>query len=213
MSCPITAGAAVLLREYLVRHQSHQPSAALVKALLINGATPLRGQYRPSELEPVPNQDVGWGVINLREVLQPVPPRRVWFHDRWQDTSESLSTGEDASFTIMITERAEALKVTLVWTDAPATSGAGQKLRNDLDLEVIAPDGSRHTGNEGLYASGHACAREEADGTKWDQCNNAEGLILELPALGQYQIRIIAHNVAQGPQDYALVVSGAFTGP
>ncbi len=54
MACPITAGAAILVRQFLIEVHSHQPSAALIKAMLINGATPLRGQYRPREIGAVP---------------------------------------------------------------------------------------------------------------------------------------------------------------
>jgi hypothetical protein len=204
MACPITAGAAVLIRQFLIERKSHQPSAALVKAMLINGATPLHGQYHPQEIGTIPNNDIGWGVINLCETLIPTQPRRVWFHDEWQDPSQSLRTGEDVSFTIMVTDRTEALKVTLVWSDAPSTADPSPppvpsplKLVNDLDLTVFDPSGIPHRGNR-------------APGPGGDRLNNVEGVIIELPELGQYQIQIEGYNVPQGPQDYALVVSGAF---
>ena len=40
MATPVTAGAAALLRQYLRERRGHaNPSAALLKALLVNGAT------------------------------------------------------------------------------------------------------------------------------------------------------------------------------
>ncbi len=46
MSTPLVAGAAALVRQHYVQREEIQPSAALVKATLIDGATDLApGQY------------------------------------------------------------------------------------------------------------------------------------------------------------------------
>lgn len=209
MATPITAGAAVLLRQFLIDRKSHQPSAALVKALLVNSAQPLRGQYTPAEIGAVPNDDCGWGLVNLREALAPAPPRIVWLHDQWADPAMSLGTGAAASFTIAVTDPAEPLKATLVWTDPAGGFAFGLRLVNDLDLEIAAPDGTTHFGNAGHYPAGSRCLR--ADGR--DRCNTVEGVVIEAPAMGSYAVHVRAHQVPSGPQDYALVVSGAFTPP
>jgi hypothetical protein len=86
----------------------------------------------------------------------------------------------------------EPLRVSLVWTDYPGTPAAGGGLVNDLDLEVIGPDGTRYPGN----------------GTAGDRTNNVEGVDIPNPPLGPYTIVVRAHNVAQDTQPYALVVSG-----
>jgi len=74
---------------------------------------------------------------------------------------------------------------------------------NDLDLEVIAPDGTHYSGNQGLYASGQ-CLR---DG-KWDQCNNVEGVLVPNAQHGTYTIIVRGINVPHGPQPFALVALG-----
>jgi subtilisin family serine protease len=210
MATSITAGAVVLLRQFLVDRKAHQPSAALVKALLINAAQPLRGQYTPPEIGAVPNDDCGWGLVNLREALAPSPPRIVWLHDRWADPALSLATGAAASFTITVTDPAEPLKATLVWTDpAAGLAAAGPRLVNDLDLEIAAPDGTTHLGNAGHYPAGSPYL--STDGR--DRCNTVEGVVIEAPSTGSYTVHVRAHLVPSGPQDYALVLSGAFTPP
>lgn len=216
MATPLVAGIAAVLRRFFrtppPHGLGHTPSAALIKAALINSATPLRGQYRPIELgQPpnpgqVPNQDEGWGIANLREIIQPTPPRRVWLRDEWQDPSKSLTgpgNAPDSPFIFRVTDRTEALKVTLVWTDPPFTAAppppqAQPRLINDLDLIVIDPSGTTLPGN-GVVGG--------------DRLNNVEEVIIELPQLGEYRIQIRGQNVPQGPQDYALVVSGAFNPP
>jgi subtilisin family serine protease len=214
MATPITAGAAVLLRQFLGDRSAHRPSAALVKALLINSAEPLHGQYeRPeiglTEIGPVPNDDCGWGLVNLREAVAPASPRIAWFHDLWEDPATSLRTGAAADFALAVTDPVEPLKATLVWTDPPGPVGGQDILVNDLDLEIAAPDGTTHVGNAGQYPPGSRCLRPDGR----DGCNNVEGVLIELPAVGPYTVRVRAHEVQSDPQDYALVVSGAFVPP
>lgn len=98
------------------------------------------------------------------------------------------------------------LHITLAWTDYPGTVPAGRALVNDLDLEVIAPDGAHYYGNAGVYASGHSCLR---DG-KWDACNNVEGVIIPGAVNGAYTVIVHAHNVPNGPQPFALAASGDY---
>jgi hypothetical protein len=95
------------------------------------------------------------------------------------------------------------LRLTLAWTDYPGTLGAAKALVNDLDLEIIAPDGTRYYGNQGLYTGG-TCLR---DG-KWDACNNVEGAIIPDARYGTYTVIVHGHNIPQGPQPFALVAAG-----
>ncbi len=94
-------------------------------------------------------------------------------------------------------------RITLVWTDYPGEVEAARTLVNDLDLEVIAPDGSRFVGNQGTYTGGH-CLR----GSKWDACNNVEGIIIPNASHGTYTVVIHGANIPQGPQPFALAASG-----
>jgi hypothetical protein len=96
------------------------------------------------------------------------------------------------------------LRVTLAWTDYPGQPAAAKALVNDLDLEVIAPNGTHYVGNQGLYTTGQ-CLR---DG-KYDACNNVEGLILPQAAPGTYTIVVRGAQVPQGGrQPFAITASG-----
>ena len=76
------------------------------------------------------------------------------------------------------------MRVGLVWSDYPGEPGAGRVLVNDLDLEVIAPDGTHYYGNTGVYSGGDSCLRSG----QWDQCNNAEVVFLPNAAPGTYTV-------------------------
>jgi serine protease AprX len=106
--------------------------------------------------------------------------------------------------TVPPTPGAGPLRVTLAWTDYPGQPAAAKALVNDLDLEIIAPNGTRYVGNQGLYTSGQ-CLR---DG-KYDACNNVEGLILPQAAPGTYTIVVRGAQVPQGGrQPFAITASG-----
>ena len=96
-------------------------------------------------------------------------------------------------------------RVTLVWTDYPGQPLAAKVLVNDLDLEVIAPDGTHYYGNQGTYTGGQ-CLR----GGKWDACNNVEGVVIPDAPYGTYTIIVHGYNVAQGPQPFAVAASGDY---
>ncbi len=65
----LVAGSAAVIRQFMVDEFQVQPSAALVKAMLINGADDLAGQYTPSEAGPIPNVNEGFGRVNLARAV------------------------------------------------------------------------------------------------------------------------------------------------
>ena len=116
-------------------------------------------------------------------------------------TNPSTVWVDDVSFKVTAVG---PLRITLAWTDYPGEPAASPALANDLDLEVIASDGTHHYGNQGLY-TGDPCLR---DG-KWDKCNNVEGVIIPGAPDSTYTVIVHGHNVPQGgSQPFALVASG-----
>ncbi|MFQ6062774.1 MAG: S8 family serine peptidase, partial [Methanosarcinales archaeon] len=193
MATPLTAGAATLVRQYYTDIHSHNPSAALIKATLINGATEIKGQYTPSEAGKVPNNDQGWGRVNLKESLFPELPKKIKFVDNWKDPNYSLSTGESKTFKYKVYDTTVPLKITLVWTDFP-----GAELVNNLNLVITSPSGKVYHGNQ--FSPPYDAS--------FDETNNVEGVFIDVPEVGTYTVEVIAKNISQEKQDFALVVSG-----
>ncbi|HEX8119126.1 MAG TPA: S8 family serine peptidase, partial [Pyrinomonadaceae bacterium] len=122
MATPLVAGCAAVVRESFRVRRGVSPSAALVKAMLINGASLLTGQYIPPELSPVPNESEGFGRVSLSASLAPENgDRRVMFRDE----GTTLDVGEEEQHTFNVPAGTTGLKVTLVWTDPP-----GEALQN-----------------------------------------------------------------------------------
>jgi hypothetical protein len=109
-------------------HPYQQPSSALLRATLINGATNLRKTALPN-IGNDPNDGYGWGRINLRQSLAPAPPVTFQVRD-----DNSVATKVRYEFTLP--PGTLLLRITLAWTDPPNTSG---ELVNVLGLKVTTP--------------------------------------------------------------------------
>jgi len=198
MSGPMVSGAAALFVQYFRTTQNADPSPAITKAALVNGAVDMPPVANPSfgsfSTGPIPNMDEGWGRLHLGNVLASTGAH---FYD---DQTVSLATGDTHSYQIAVGIVDQPVKVSVAWTDAPGTPGAATELVNDLDLTVTAPDGTMYLGNN--FADGAS-----APGGTPDSKNNLENVYISNPAVGVYTVTVTGVNVPSGPQDYALVVS------
>lgn len=194
MSTPLAAGCAALMRQYFAERTSHtNPSAALIKATMINGARSLfPGQYGTGDDQeipggPRPNNVEGWGQIDVEGTLFPAAPVSVAYFE-----GPALATGE-TNLHLVNLGGTNALRVTLCWSDFPGSPGSSKSLVNDLDLRVIAPDGT--TNFHRLQAAP-------------DHTNNVEGIDFTTTAPGLHRIEVSGFSVPEGPQPYALVLRG-----
>lgn len=180
MATPLVASCAAVLRETLVNNGEHEPSAALIKALLINGAVELTGQYNPPEAGQSPNPNSGWGRVNLANsvILRPVNDKE------YAEGGPLEQDDENDVFRITIANGNSELKVTLVWTDPP-----GPCLQNDLDLIVTANGRERH-GNMGVSQG-------------YDRVNNVEQVTWTNIPSGQAIVKVRAHRITRFAQPYA----------
>eukprot|EP01025_Chloroclados_australasicus_P006555 TRINITY_DN12102_c1_g1_i6.p1 TRINITY_DN12102_c1_g1~~TRINITY_DN12102_c1_g1_i6.p1 ORF type:complete len:1536 (+),score=207.86 TRINITY_DN12102_c1_g1_i6:163-4770(+) len=153
MATPIVAGAAILVRQYFVdgfypsgfpnEEDSFNPSSALIKAVLINGAVNLQGvSEKGLPLEDAPSVRQGWGRLNLASSL---PIANSSSFSIYVSDGVGLVQEEDFFLCVHIPATSQPdlpLSVTLAWTDPPADlQSIEQILVNDLDLKIISPPG------------------------------------------------------------------------
>jgi serine protease AprX len=197
MACPLVAGCAALVRQYFVDERDSSPSAALLKATLVNGARWLSGPDSVADREARPNFHQGFGAVNLTTTVpNPAEPDlRLEFVDCWETPNLQLGeTGERRRFQVDV-EAGMPLRLCMAYTDLP-----GRSLQNDLSVMVQDPTGAKIAGNTGL-----------PEITKSDVDNNVEVIRVDDPAPGRWLIQVFARNLLRPPQDYALVVTGALS--
>lgn len=187
MATPLAAGAAALVREYLrKRVRLRHPSAALIKAALICGATRLPGYGGSGALC---DNDQGYGRVDLDAVL--APPKRL--KREFLDIEPGLRTGDVYSRSLVVRSSSHNLRLVLAYTDYP-----GLTLVNNLNLLLTDPNGRRYVRNQ------------TSSGLQLDVKNNVEVIEVHRPQRGTWKVDIIGSNVPRGPQDFALVIKGSF---
>ncbi len=220
---PAVAGSAALVRQYFtegwyptgtkVAGNALSPSAALIKAVVINGAVEMTDasayeecipcqECPPPGCQPVrkyPNKVQGWGRVLLdNSLFFAGDSRKLTIFD------ESIgfgAAGEEKEYRIQVTDSALPLEATLVWSDYPGAVGASPSLVNNLNLVVRDPSCSVFNGNN--FWEGQSIT-----GGSSDTLNVEEAVWRTSPALGVWSVSIRAANIVNATQPFALAVTG-----
>jgi hypothetical protein len=203
MATPAVAGCALLVRQYftegwypsgtLTSGDALTPSAALMKATLMNSAADMG-------TADIPNNNEGWGRVLLNDALYFDGDAREL---KVEDVTPGVSQGGSQSFEFAVDSSSVPLEITLVWTDYPATAGAGVAIQNNLDLTVTAPGGSVYKGS--VFSGG-----QSTTGGSYDARNVEEVVRLASPAVGTYTVQVAGTTVPHAPQPFALAMTGSF---
>ena len=236
MSAPVLTGLTTLVRQYFfdgygpaggkgfaggarnVAARRHNPSAALVKATLVNGAVRMRGWYTGDEgadraLDGQwPSGGQGFGRVNLNNSLYfNNDPTNNWYHDVYRADPEAFPAGGAASrsYDIQVAE-GQPFDVTLAWTDAPINLAAGSPtLTNNLNLTVTGPSGTFVGNNMNTRVMPQADQEETLPGAAAaDSRNPVERVRIAAPAAGVYTVTVSTPAIAFGNQGFALAASG-----
>lgn len=196
MSAPFVAGCAALIRQYYVCVEKHEPSAALLKATLVNSTAWMTGVDADAEKKGVPNFHQGHGRIDMANALPSGarPGYALEFSDDWSPAQGLSATGDRRRFQVTVPPGSKDLRICLAYTDLPARG-----LQNNVNLIVQrGGDVRKYVGNAQLPNSL----------TSLDTENNVETVRISNPRAGVYYIQVMASNLLKGPQTFALVVAG-----
>ncbi|MGV6815144.1 MAG: S8 family serine peptidase [Phycisphaerales bacterium] len=206
MAAPAIAGSAALVRQYyedgyypsgLAESQDgFTPSGTLLKATLLNSAVDMTG------ISGFPSNREGWGRVLLDNALYFAGDSTTMIiRDVRNAANDALNTGDLDEIHFTVNSLTAPLKATLVWHDAPAAPNASFTPVNNLDLEVIMPSGDVLVGNN--ITNGVS-----AFGGSPDTINNVEMVMLPATGTGDYTLRVKGTAVNQGPQGYAVIITG-----
>lgn len=177
----ITSGVAALIGDAYKSQYNAAPSAALVKALLINSAAKvdnIRLSYKG-----------GFGSLHALNALNTLQAKQ-FLH----------GTGIQ-HFTVTVPPGMQHLQVTLCWNDPPAVVNAPKALINDLDLSVT--DASGHTYLPWVLSSAAvADSLSSAARRGRDSLNNVEQVTIDNPPAGALNIQV--NSPAAGQSFYVV---------
>ena len=193
-SCPMVAGvAALLIDQYRKIHQT-DPSAELIKAVLINSARDLGPEG--------PDYTYGYGMVDAQlgartisgqeDVNETDKVKSRFIEDRIKHKQEHIYAFE-------VPQDKDQLRVTLVWHDKP-----GRKLVNNLDLWA-------QYGNEKkiLPLTLNPNDPRGPAVNKRTKRDTSEHIFIDTPKAGEWTIGVKGKKIPKGRQDYALVISAS----
>lgn len=189
-ACGAVTGCGALLQQIYKKYIGEKPRPETIKAFLIHGAVE-KGKH------PGPDYDFGWGEVNVYNSA------RSLVYDCFVN-GKALAGDRTIRFPIEITKGISAFKATLVWTDPPAAPESKIALVNDLDLVLVAPDGTtKH------YPWNLNPWDPQAAATKGpNHVDNVEQVYVTNPAKGIWEAQIKSYNIAsrEREQHFTLVV-------
>ncbi|MEA2564289.1 MAG: hypothetical protein QOH06_5793 [Acidobacteriota bacterium] len=205
MAAPAVSGTIALLlqdwREHLTFWFPNIPNArllpALVKAALIQTSRDLGPDG--------PDYRYGYGAVDAQALIDferaagsggpgglGGPGLKVW-------GTEYIDNGETDSFNLTVPTGIAELKASLAWDDPAGQSFAGVELVNDLDLELVAPNGMVYRPFILDPANPHLAAVAGAN-----HLDNQEQVLVKNPQAGIWKVRVLGTGVPEGPQSYGL---------
>ncbi|HYC38980.1 MAG TPA: S8 family peptidase [Chitinophagaceae bacterium] len=195
----IVSGVGLLLQQSFREQFGLLPPSSLVKAILLNSAD----DAGPPGLD----YQAGYGQVNALRAVQTVKAGNFF--------SGNVGTGATAMHALSVPAGVGELRITLVWTDPPASANAARALRNDLDLRLTLPSSGGTWLPWVLSHFPHPDSLRLPATRKRDSLNVAEQITIADPAPGNYQILVTGTIVAPGGQSYSiayeLVPSQQFT--
>ena len=189
LAAPHVSGTIALMLEHLKNlYPSKTVFPSSIKALLIDTANDVISGIATTG----PDYASGYGVINSTAAVN-----RITFNNFEEST---LYDNQTVQTYILVPPNESKLRVTLIWDDRGQPGSITKKLINDLDLTLIAPNGSLYypwtldPNNPSV-----AAVRNKRDDT-----NNVEQVVVDNPISGQWIIKINESDLPYD-QNYSLV--------
>jgi len=219
LSSAAVAGDSLIVREYLQEFRDiSNPSATLVKTLMLNGAEDIGYGY--------PSYAQGWGRVNVENVVCPPAPRNNQFAEGNIGTGSTWDAAIDGGLNLEVKSDEVPLKITLSYMD----SAGSEVLDDDYDLRVMSPGGIWYQGNafndswsiavpsksSNDWSACHYPYPNEATGYDYDtgddggdDLNNVENVFIESPEPGIWTIEVYGAD-AEDNRGFCVAASADF---
>ncbi len=188
-SAIVSGTAAVLQQVFKDSNANILPSAALVKALMINTATDIGVagiDYKS-----------GYGVLNSGAAVLALQRKNY----------KEASVVSNGTYTANLTIPANsaAVKVTLCWTDSASTANNDKALINDLDLSLTQLSNGVVNLPWVLSSFANRDSLLKPATRRLDTLNTTEQVSISLPAAGNYTINVKAKNIIGDALPFSIV--------
>lgn len=174
---------ALMYEQYKKQYNGIHPPAALMKSIACNTADDVGN--------PGPDFLYGYGRINAEKAISVLENEQFF--------SDSLAQSEENTQVFIIPPGLRQARIMLYWADVPGSAMATKALVNDLDISLVAQDGTMHLPWV-LDASPTGCLNDAVKGI--DTLNNMEQITLDNPPAGTYILKVEGSQIPVGKQIY-----------
>jgi hypothetical protein len=187
----IVSGIALSLQHAFKEINGTLPTAALVKAILLNSADD-RGAK---------NIDFssGYGAVNAIKAMRGLV--------NGQYINGTISQGATTTIPFNVPPNIKQLKITMTWTDPAATVNTTKSLVNDADLELLLPATNETWRPWVLSHFPHIDSLQKLAARKRDSLNTVEQISIDNPVPGNYSILVKGFSITAGAQSYSIAYS------
>ncbi len=211
-AAPAVAGAAALVRKWYYTNASSNPSPAMTKAILINGALDISGvavrdgSYATvATVGHIPDAYQGWGMLSFARLFG------IWSNYYFYDQGTTLyNSGDQWSQTVYVRDGSKRVQITLVWSDPAGSQSTHYTAINDLNLLVVG--GSPSVNYQGNYFNASGETNQRPPGALYrDSTNNVERVIIPAGKFSSGTALTIyakAYSISSS-QSFALAVENA----
>jgi hypothetical protein len=209
MSSPNACGsAALLIEQYSLLFPSSAMRASTLKGLLIHTADD-RGNTGP-------DYRFGWGLVNVKSAADLIRDH----HDqpiRQRITESQISTSVTSRTHSFVWDGVSPIRATLSWTDPAGTSTTTSESRiarlvNNLQVKLIAPDGSEHLPYVMPFVGTWTQASMELAATRGtNNTDNVEQVLISSPPVSGTYRAVVSYSgtLTNSSQNYSLLLTGS----
>lgn len=188
MASPSACGSIVLLTELWHREMNNRFFAPDVGRGVLAATIVDSGNVGP-------DYQFGWGRIDVQRAADLILANKNNNYNHI--VRGQIRQNEVVEFPVTVTNSQTPLKVVLSWLDLGASTGSGVKLMNDLDVELVEPNGTTiHHPWSGLTASSQGNQTHQFTRTGPNRRDNLEVVDVENPVTGTWTARIRGFNLA-----------------
>ncbi|MDQ7779155.1 MAG: S8 family serine peptidase [Planctomycetota bacterium] len=197
MATPGVAGTAALLVEsWRNNNGGANPSASILRAILVNTAADLG--------RPGPDYRFGFGLVDARKAVDLIRADSLAAAGSKFIVADSVSNGGEKSFQVSVPAGAAELRVTLAWIDPPGDPAGVNAIVNNLDVQAVEPNG---TTVRYPFKLDKANPVANATCTGANSIDVLEHIVVANPTAGTWTLKVKGMSVPTGPQPFVLVSS------
>jgi len=188
-STPAVTGISALVFQQYKAVFGLEPSAAVTKALLCNTASDLGS--------PGPDAKYGFGIVNAEQAIAAINLKQGSANSPFLE--DVVSNSVTRQYQIDVQNMSE-LRITLCWMDVAGSPNAAKALVNDLNIDLVAPDGSQVF----PFSLDPNNPSNAATATGPNTVDPIEQVLVANPQNGVWKINVSGASIPNGSQAFAL---------